>query len=77
VRVVQGARRDAGLEVSDRIALSWDSPDDEVVAAMEEHGERIASEVLALSVRRDPGADLESSVEIDGLRLSFTLRAAA
>ncbi|MEV4599754.1 isoleucine--tRNA ligase [Amycolatopsis sp. NPDC049253] len=49
VRVVQQARREAGLDVSDRIALTIDAPD-EVVAAVRKFEEFVASETLATSV---------------------------
>ena len=56
VRAVQQARRDAGLEVSDRIALTL-SGDAEVRAAVETHAELIKSETLASIAddRRRPG----------------------
>ncbi|MGH3520390.1 MAG: isoleucine--tRNA ligase [Haloechinothrix sp.] len=49
MRVVQQARRDAGLDVSDRIALTVDAPE-EVVAAAKPHQEFIAGETLADTV---------------------------
>ncbi|GAA3825397.1 isoleucine--tRNA ligase [Amycolatopsis tucumanensis] len=49
VRVVQQARRDAGLDVADRIALTVDAPED-VVAAAKAHEEFVAGETLANSV---------------------------
>jgi isoleucyl-tRNA synthetase len=49
VRAVQQARRDAGLQVSDRIVLSL-SGDAEVTAAVETHAELIKSETLATSL---------------------------
>jgi isoleucyl-tRNA synthetase len=49
VRTVQQARRDAGLDVSDRITLTLSAPDD-VVAAVREHERFVAGEVLAESV---------------------------
>ncbi|MDN4160238.1 isoleucine--tRNA ligase [Nocardioides abyssi] len=49
VRQVQQARRDAGLEVSDRIALTVTGPAD-VVAAAETHRELLTSETLATSL---------------------------
>jgi isoleucyl-tRNA synthetase len=49
VRVVQQARRDAGLNVSDRIALRVDG-DDAVVDAVREHEAFVAGEVLATTV---------------------------
>jgi isoleucyl-tRNA synthetase len=49
VRVVQQARRDAGLEVTDRIRLAIAGPST-VVAAVLAHREWIAEQVLAVSV---------------------------
>jgi isoleucyl-tRNA synthetase len=49
VRVVQQARRQAGLQVTDRIVLTIDAPA-EVVAAAREHEQLIAGEVLARRV---------------------------
>ncbi|MCW2641915.1 MAG: isoleucyl-tRNA synthetase [Dactylosporangium sp.] len=49
VRVVQLARREAGLDVADRVALVIDAPA-EVVAAVEAHRDFLAAETLAASV---------------------------
>ena len=49
VRLVQQARRDAGLEVSDRITLTLQAPEP-VVDAVSEHETFVAGEVLATSV---------------------------
>jgi isoleucyl-tRNA synthetase len=49
VRAVQEARKQAGLEVSDRIALMLGG-DDELLAAAREHESYIAGETLATSV---------------------------
>ncbi len=49
IRVVQQARRDAGLDISDRIRLGVDAGDD-VNAAVEEHRDMIAAETLATVV---------------------------
>jgi isoleucyl-tRNA synthetase len=54
VRAVQEARKQAGLEVSDRIALALGG-DDELLSAAREHEAYIAGETLATSV--DYGAD--------------------
>ena len=56
VRVVQQARRDAGLAVSDRIALTVDGPE-AVVAAVRAHEAFVAGEVLATSVAYAPVAE--------------------
>jgi isoleucyl-tRNA synthetase len=49
IRVVQQARRDAGLDVSDRIALVLSAPP-AVAAAVRAHQEFLAAETLATSV---------------------------
>jgi len=49
VRAVQEARKQAGLEVSDRISLEL-AGDDELIAAAREHESYIAGETLATSV---------------------------
>jgi len=58
VRVVQQARRDAGLDVSDRISLVVEAGT-EVAEALHRHRELVASETLAtsLDVRGPRGAD--------------------
>src|SRR6185436_2074150 len=53
VRLVQQARRDAGLDVSDRITLTLDAPEP-VVDAVREHETFVAGEVLATSVAYVP-----------------------
>jgi isoleucyl-tRNA synthetase len=69
-KAVQGLRRDAGLEVSDRIRLAWDSSSDRVADAMEAHGAWIAGEVLAVAAERTPlpGA---SQIDVDGEPVAF------
>jgi isoleucyl-tRNA synthetase len=47
IRLVQDARKADGLEVSDRIALRWEATDPELAAALTEHEQLIAGEVLA------------------------------
>ena len=49
VRLLQESRKNAGFDVSDRIAVQWSSDDEHVCAAMNEHASNIAKEVLATS----------------------------
>ncbi len=49
IRAIQSARRDAGLDVSDRIRLTVDG-DEAVVRAVVEHRDLVAEEVLAVDV---------------------------
>ncbi|MFN8126870.1 MAG: isoleucine--tRNA ligase [Candidatus Nanopelagicales bacterium] len=55
IRVVQEARKASGFAVSDRVTLTWESTDDDVVAAIEEHAGVITGEVLATGIERSPG----------------------
>ncbi|MBX6356459.1 MAG: isoleucine--tRNA ligase [Micromonosporaceae bacterium] len=56
VRVVQQARRAKDLDVTDRIELVLDAPD-QVAAAVRAHQEFVAREVLATSVSYGPAPD--------------------
>jgi isoleucyl-tRNA synthetase len=62
---VQRLRRDAGLEVTDRISLLWSSPDPEIGEAIGAHLEEIAEEVLAESIANSV-EPVGARVEIDG-----------
>jgi len=79
IRLVQEARKNDGLEVTDRIWLRWWSADPEVAAALTEHAGLIAGEVLAVEAGPDPaaaaGAEAQAAREHveDDLRLTFWL----
>jgi isoleucyl-tRNA synthetase len=79
VRLVQEARKASGLDVSDRIALWWTASSDELAAALAEHADVVASEVLATSfVSGEPSgedADLPRHGDLE-LGLRFALRRA-
>jgi isoleucyl-tRNA synthetase len=66
VSVLQQARKDAGLEVSDRIRVMWNGEDAEVTVALTAHAAFIADEVLAVELRGDASgatvADLNGRV---------------
>jgi isoleucyl-tRNA synthetase len=63
VRAVQQARRDAGLDVSDRIALTI-AGSDAVQAAARAHEQLITAETLATSYDVQPGPDGEPQVTV-------------
>ncbi|MET8151860.1 isoleucine--tRNA ligase [Actinoplanes sp. NPDC049668] len=65
IRVVQQARRDAGLDVSDRISLLV-AATPAVSAAVEAHRDFVAAETLATSLALDPGATGFSGEAGDG-----------
>ncbi len=64
VRAVQEARKQAGLEVADRIVL-WIEGDEAVTAALAEHRDYLMSETLASAWRR-PGAKAFVARQDDG-----------
>jgi isoleucyl-tRNA synthetase len=71
VRAVQEARKQAGLEVSDRIVLALGG-DEELLAAAREHEAYIAGETLATSV--DYGADgAGEKATIEGRELTIAV----
>jgi isoleucyl-tRNA synthetase len=59
VRAIQNARQSAGLEISDRIALTLDG-DGELLDAVRAHQEYVAGEVLATTVAYE---DLDGTIE--------------
>jgi isoleucyl-tRNA synthetase len=76
IRGVQEARKNDGLDVTDRIRLRWSASDPDVAAALTEHAALIAGEVLA--VEYEPGAPVPGVPEHadPGLGLRFWLRRA-
>jgi isoleucyl-tRNA synthetase len=71
VHAVQIARKDAGLEITDRIALDLGG-DEELLEAAREHEAYLAGEVLATAVGYDGGAG--AAVEIDGRQLHIAVK---
>jgi len=67
---VQSARKGAGLEVSDRIALTFSCENEDVKSALLAHGETIQSEVLASSFSEGPSSD---EVDVNSVRVKLSL----
>jgi isoleucyl-tRNA synthetase len=66
IRFIQERRKSDGLDISDRISVTWNATD-EMAAAIETDLAHIADEVLALSITRDTGLainDTEIGVEV-------------
>jgi isoleucyl-tRNA synthetase len=79
VRIVQQARRDAGLAVSDRIRLTIGA-DGAVGEAVRAHAGFLAAETLAVSLDVRPAGDVDAGAATagDGLvKVAFTREAAA
>ena len=67
VHAVQAARKNAGLDVEDRIALTLGG-DDELLAAARAHEDYVAGETLATSLTFDGAQGEAESTEIEGRR---------
>lgn len=65
VRSVQEARKNAGLDISDRISLWWHSDDPLVTECMSTHGKEIATEVLATELINAPAPENAHSAAVD------------
>jgi isoleucyl-tRNA synthetase len=72
VRVAQQARKQAGLDVTDRVALTIDAPD-AVRAAAREHERFIAGEVLARKVDYAPVPDGFAGEVLDGVPVRLAI----
>jgi isoleucyl-tRNA synthetase len=74
VRLIQEARKSAGLDVADRITLRWHATKPETAGALRTHGDAIAQDVLAVGFAEaeDAGASAGAVVDADlGLTVSF------
>jgi isoleucyl-tRNA synthetase len=74
VHAVQSARKNAGLDVEDRITLALGG-DEELLAAAREHQDYVAGETLATSVEFD-GSQGDERAEIEGRPLLISVRLA-
>ncbi|MBI0377835.1 isoleucine--tRNA ligase [Streptomyces albiflaviniger] len=77
IRLIQEARKNSGLDVADRIALRWQSADEELRRALVDHAELIADEVLATDFAAGDGDEGYGDQFTDApLGLTFRLRKA-
>ncbi|HSH18736.1 MAG TPA: isoleucine--tRNA ligase [Candidatus Saccharimonadales bacterium] len=79
IRQVQNARKQAGLNVDDRIRLELDTHDSELKQAIAEHTETITAETLATSLETSGSAAAEgytADVTVDGAVLAIALQKA-
>jgi isoleucyl-tRNA synthetase len=72
VHAVQAARKNAGLEIEDRIELTLGG-DEELLAATRDHEDYVAGETLATSVVYDGANPDAASTEIEGRRLLISV----
>jgi isoleucyl-tRNA synthetase len=73
IRAIQEARKDAGLEVTDRIELGVETSG-EPAEALDAHREEIAEETLASELRTEAVDGLRQEVEVDGVAVVLSLR---
>ncbi|MCL2737099.1 MAG: isoleucine--tRNA ligase [Propionibacteriaceae bacterium] len=74
VRAIQELRKSSGLDVSDRIRLSWAGSGD-AASAVDASSDQIAAEVLAVSVRRADAAD-QAWTTVEDLGIAFAIEKA-
>lgn len=74
VRNVQSSRKQAELNVDDRIELSLSTTDEELRKAIGEHKDTIIAETLATSLVFDETLAFESSCVVDGAPLTVSLQ---
>lgn len=72
VRHVQAARKDAGLNVDDRIQLSLTTDNDELQKAITEHADTIANETLANDISESTYG-YQTEVKVEDARLVVSL----
>jgi len=60
IRFIQERRKSDGLDISDRINVTWNATD-EIAAAIESDLGHISDEVLALSMTRDAGLEIKDT----------------
>lgn len=72
IRHIQAARKEAGLNVDDRIVLHLSTDNQELEAAIAEHEDTIRAEVLADSVSTDK-LSYEKDVKVEGADLQVSL----
>ncbi len=75
IRNVQNARKDAGLNVDDRIVLMLTTDDDELKQAITEHQDTIAAETLATGLVESPQT-YTTKAKVEAATLSISLQKA-
>lgn len=76
IRAIQEARKQAGFAITDRIDVSWSTDDEQVNAALAEHAETIAEDVLAIQMGPNVTVADGHPAVVDGL-VNFQIGLAA
>lgn len=73
IRHIQSARKEAGLNVDDRIKLTLITDDKELTDAITDHGDTIKSETLTTKLSDSELFDFKTKAKIDGVDLTISL----
>jgi len=76
VRHIQNARKNAGLNIDDRIVLTLTTTDEELKAAIDEHIDTIKAEALVVELTAADGGAYAEVVKVEGKELEIRLRKA-
>ena len=76
IRHIQSARKDAGLNIDDRIELVLITSDNELKQAIADNGKVITDETLATSLENSGEKLYKTDVKIDGADLTVSLQKA-
>lgn len=71
-RLIQDARKSSGLDISDRIVVTWESDLEVTIASLTAHADLVASEVLATTWVQGKVVDPTASDEELGLKVFIT-----
>jgi isoleucyl-tRNA synthetase len=76
VRHIQSARKEAGLNVDDRVQLVLITDDIELKQAIKTHSQVICNETLAVELDDSGSRDFTAKVQVDGVDLTVSLQKA-
>ncbi|HET8671026.1 MAG TPA: isoleucine--tRNA ligase [Candidatus Saccharimonadales bacterium] len=76
VRNIQNARKQAGLNVDDRIKLGIIAEDKELAKAIDEHKNVITTETLATNLNHNAGYEYKAGCKVEGIELTISLEKA-
>jgi isoleucyl-tRNA synthetase len=74
IRLIQDARKNTGLEITDRVEVWWRTTDTDLDEALREHGAEVAAEVLADAWHDDEPEEELPAIRDEELHLTFWLR---
>ncbi len=74
IRLIQDARKNSGLEITDRVEVWWRTTDTDLDEALREHGAEVAAEVLADAWHDDEPEEELPAIRDEELHLTFWLR---